>query len=232
MVIFKNTKYYIFTTQHDSDEIRMHWFNSENKTPGNFKAVKKNLAENNRIPLMITNGGMFNHDYEPVGLFIDDHSKTYFELDTATNIPNANFYLMPNGVFYIDANNIPHIDTTAIVSRLNKNELRKFKLATQSGPMLVINGNIHKAFLPESKNRKLRSGVGLIRGDNKKLVFAITDGETNFYDFALFFRDVFNCDNALFLDGVISQMYLHDLRPGETGGNFGPMISVSRKAKQ
>jgi uncharacterized protein YigE (DUF2233 family) len=230
-VIFKDIKYFIFVANLDSDEIRMHLYNPENKNFHTLGAVKKYLEEKKIDPLMITNAGMFTRDDEPEGLYIEENSKTFFALDTAKDIPNANFYLKPNGVFYIDENNIPHIDTTEQFARINNSGLKKIKAATQSGPMLVINGNIHKAFIPGSSNRKSRSGVGLIKGNDKKVVFAITEGESNFYDFALFYRDIFNCDNALFLDGVISQMYLHDLNPDETGGNFGPMISVARKYK-
>ncbi len=227
-LVFKNTKYFIFVANLDSDEIRMHLYNADNKNLRSLGAVKKSLQSKNRIPLMITNAGMYTREERPVGYYKEEGSKTFFPLDTFKNIPNANFYLMPNGVFYINSLKLPCIKTTEEFMQLSTEEKDKIKIGTQSGPMLVIHGNIHPAFMPLSKNTKLRSGLGLIHGNNKKVVFAITEGESNFYNFALIFRDIFNSDNALFLDGTISEMYLHDLNPHETGGSFGPMISVSR----
>ena len=78
-----------------------------------------------------------------------------------------------------------------------------------------------------SVNKKLRSGVGLI--SSKKVVFIISEGEVNFYDFAVLFKSVFNCQNALFLDGAISMMYLRDKLPNEIGGHFCTLISATRK---
>jgi uncharacterized protein YigE (DUF2233 family) len=228
-LVYKNTNYLVFVANLDSDEIRMHLFDKEHKNFHSLGAVRNNISEQNRKALMITNAGMFTRDYEPEGLYIEGNSNVFSPLDTLQNIPEANFYLKPNGVFYIDANKIPHIDTTEKLARTSLKELRTMKVATQSGPMLVINGIIHKAFIPGSKNTKIRSGVGLMMSNSKKVVFAITETETNFYDFASFYRDIFNCENALFLDGVISEMYLHDLNPNNLGGSFGPMISVSRK---
>ncbi len=232
-VVFQNVTYHIFVANLDSDEIQLHLYKpgADKANFFSFGALKTQLEVDKRQPLMITNAGMFTPEYEPEGLYIEENSKIFFPLDTGKSKPNANFYLKPNGVFYIDASNIPHIDSTEKLGHINEKELKKFKLATQSGPMLVINGSIHKAFKYGSKNLKTRSGVGLISGNKKKIVFALTINGTNFYDFASFFREIFNCENALFLDGSISQMYLHDLSPKELDGDFGPLISVCRKTK-
>ncbi|MBO9659691.1 MAG: phosphodiester glycosidase family protein, partial [Chitinophagaceae bacterium] len=108
--------------------------------------------------------------------------------------------------------------------RLNKT---KITYATQSGPMLITNGVINRAFDPQSKNLNLRSGVGILPNGN--IVFAITQSnQTNFFTFASAFKRL-GCDNALFLDGAISRMYLKDTRPGDLGGDFGAIISVTTK---
>jgi uncharacterized protein YigE (DUF2233 family) len=51
-------------------------------------------------------------------------------------------------------------------------------LATQSGPMLVINGRVHPRFDKRSTSLKARNGVG-VRTDGKVL-FAISKGEVSF----------------------------------------------------
>lgn len=229
-VRYRGMKFLVFTAYTDSHDIRLHL--SRSGTP--FKTIsslKKYLEQSKVKPLMITNAGMFTEAYTPQGLYVEGKGGNYYEIDTGKARPNANFYLKPNGVFYIDAAGRAHIDTTEYVARIPKKERKKFRLATQSGPMLLINGAIHPAFRAESKNLKMRNGVGLIGGNEKCVVFAVTVDESNFYQFAALFRDVFGCSNALFLDGNISAMYLSDIHPDIDGGPFGPMISVSKKKK-
>jgi uncharacterized protein YigE (DUF2233 family) len=221
-------KYLVFVADPDSAEIQLHLYDSSGKSNLlTLGAVKEKLEKEHKKPLMITNAGMYTSSYDPQGLFVERSSTAFFPIDTGSARPNANFYLKPNGVFYIDSLGRPLIDTSEIFYTKDIGKM-KMRLATQSGPMLVIGGKIHRSFLYGSTNSKIRSGVGIISGTNK-IVFAITMNGTNFYDFALFFRDVFHCDDALFLDGAISQMYLPDLNPKALGGNFGPMISVQRR---
>ena len=78
------------------------------------------------------------------------------------------------------------------------------KYATQSGPMLVIDGAIHPAFIIGSTDRKLRNGVGV--SSPTGVHFVITKGWVNFHEFARFFRDGLGCDNALFLPGKIGEL--------------------------
>ena len=227
-IVFNGVKYHLFVADLDSVDVKTHLIHIKSKTT--LGQVKSFLEMQKRVPLMITNAGMFTPSYEPEGLYIEENSLKKYPLDVGDQKSNLNFYLRPNGVFYINAKNIPHIDSTQEFRRLQRLGKLKIKLATQSGPMLVINGRIHPAFLKGSFNQKIRSGVGILH--TKKIVFAATLDGSNFYDFAVFFRDVLNCKNALFLDGAISKMYLHDIDSTETGGQFGPVISVSRKGKK
>jgi len=89
--------------------------------------------------------------------------------------------------------------------------------------MLVISDNIHPKFVFGSKNKYVRNGVGI----NKKgeTVFVISNKPTNFYDFAILFRDELQCSNALYLDGAISKMYNEQTKRKEDG-NFGVMIGI------
>ena len=175
---------------------------------------------------MVTNAGMFTPAYEPEGLFIEDIGTTYFPLDTGGRISDANFYLKPNGVFYIDSLNFPHIITTEEYLKNFQGKKIQNICATQSGPMLVIDGAIHPSFVYGSNNAKIRSGVGIL--NNKKVLFAITLDECNFYNFSIFFKELSNCKNALFLDGAISKMYVKNVNENNIKGSFGPMISVSK----
>jgi uncharacterized protein YigE (DUF2233 family) len=75
----------------------------------------------------------------------------------------------------------------------------KVDFATQSGPLLVINGRLNPRFPREGGSRKYRNGVGV--RDASGVVFAISEDEVSFGSFARLFRDRLKCANALFLDG-------------------------------
>ena len=100
------------------------------------------------------------------------------------------------------------------------------KSATQSGPMLVIDGKLHPRFLKHSTSRYVRNGVGT-SADGTQAIFAISNNTINFYDFALFFRDHLKLRNALYLDGNISRMRAPSLSRNDLGfGALGPIIGV------
>jgi uncharacterized protein YigE (DUF2233 family) len=102
-------------------------------------------------------------------------------------------------------------------------------LATQSGPMLVINGSLHPRFDRNSTSLKARNGVGI--QDPHTVVFAISEGEVSFAAFARLFRDGLKCSNALFLDGGSApSLYAPSLRRGGNLLSLGPMLGVFRKA--
>ena len=128
----------------------------------------------------------------------------------------------PNGVFYITTDNIPIICKT-IEFKANK----KIKYATQSGPMLIIDGQIHAAFKEGSTNLNVRNGVGILPGN--KIVFAMSKKEINFYDFANYFK-IIVCKYALYLDGLVSRTYLPEKEWVQTDGNFGVIIGVTTHA--
>ena len=218
--------YNMYIANLDSEQIRMHLFNHGKQKYYSLGAVKERLLNDKLEPLMITNGGMYTKSNEPVGLYIESGSNISYRLDTSKRVSDENFYLYPNGVFYIDSNNIAHINTTDYFFKLQQEGKVNPISATQSGPMLVIDGKLHDKFSPGSQNEKIRSGVGLV--NKKTVVFLITLDESNFYNFATVFKDIFSCKDALFLDGAISQMYLKNINP-VVGGNFGPIISVTKK---
>jgi uncharacterized protein YigE (DUF2233 family) len=221
----RGSHYYVFVSNTTKDVFQLHWLNKKNnKGYTSIQNVHKQLIDEKLNPLLITNAGMYTAELAPQGLYIEDY-KEYIKIDTTK--PNSNnFYLKPNGVFYIDSLGFPKIDTTELFYTKYKKGLKP-KYATQSGPMLLINGRVHQDFTYHSSNKKIRNGIGII--DKNKIVLCISIDEVNFYDFALLFKEVFGCKDALFLDGAISRMYLNDLNPKEKGGQFGPIISISSK---
>jgi uncharacterized protein YigE (DUF2233 family) len=182
-----------------------------------FDRLGKLLASRQAEMLFAMNAGMYQPDYQAQGLFVSK-GKQLQELDLKDG--EGNFYLKPNGVFYLDKKRTAHVMTT---QEFRQKQPQAY-YATQSGPMLVINNRIHPAFTRGSRNKYIRSGVGVIDPDH--IVFIISNKPVNFFDFATLFRDYFGCPNALYLDGAISEMYLPSLKREKLEGNFGPLIGI------
>jgi uncharacterized protein YigE (DUF2233 family) len=131
--------------------------------------------------------------------------------------------MKPNVVFYISADRAAVAET-----RLFLKQRPQADLATQSGPMLVINGRLHPRFDRRSTSFKARSGVG-VRADGK-VIFAISEGEVSFDAFARLFRDGLNCPNALFLDGgSAANLYAPSLNRHGNIVSLGPMLAIFQK---
>lgn len=205
--------------------IRTYWRGDDGKPYRTFAALADDLEAKGRSLRFAMNGGMYRNDLRPVGLYIENGRElTAANTATLTGAPSQipNFYKKPNGVFYIGDGEAGIVETSRFLA------LRpRANFATQSGPMLVIDGAIHPAFIVRSSDRKPRNGVGV--SSRTRAHFVITRGWVTFHEFARFFRDGLGCDNALFLDGgAASGLYAPELgrddAPGH--GGYGPIIAA------
>ncbi|MFM9987509.1 phosphodiester glycosidase family protein [Flavobacterium sp.] len=191
--------------------------NESNENFKNAENLKLWLKVKNKELLFATNAGMYKKDHSPQGLYIENKIEKV-KIDTTSG--NGNFYLKPNGVFYITTNKKPFIcKSNEFVNNGN------IKFATQSGPMLVINGEIHSAFKKESTNYNIRNGVGILPND--EIIFAMSKKEINFYEFAEYFKKI-GCKNALYLDGFVSRTYLPEKKWEQVDGDFGVIIGITK----
>jgi uncharacterized protein YigE (DUF2233 family) len=228
-ITFRGQSYRMFFA--DTAEYRtfLVWKNpiTNNRYSSIGKVLKCYADSSDILMALVANAGMYTPDGAPQGLYLENGVQLV-PLDTAGRQGNLNFYLKPNGVFWLDKSGLAHIQTTEqFQANQRENMLLCPYFATQSGPMLVINGKIHPSFRYGSKNLNIRNGVGILRSD--KIILSISNNPVNLYDFASLYKDVLGCHNALYLDGAISRMYQEDIYPQERGGNFGPMICVSKK---
>ena len=197
--------------------LHFYWKDSNGNIFRSIQNLKNNLARQDKTLVFAMNGGMYDTQNAPQGLFIQN-GKLLHNLDTNTGA--GNFYLLPNGVFYITKNNTPYITTT---QRYKQHP--NIQYATQSGPMLVIDGKIHPAFKKGSTNLNIRNGVGIL--PNNTIIFAMSKTPINFYDFADYFKKQ-GCKQALYLDGFVSRTYLPSQNWTQTDGNFGVIIAEVR----
>jgi uncharacterized protein YigE (DUF2233 family) len=203
------------------DTIAIHWRAPSGARFGSLGALRDTLAARGRELRFATNAGMFAPGFTPVGLYVED-GETRGPLHTRDSA--GNFYLVPNGVFYVAGDSVHVVETSAFARR----DPGGVRIATQSGPMLVLDGRIHPAFRASSPNLNIRSGVGV--RDGHVAIFAISRDQVDFHTLATLYRDVLRCDDALFLDGAISRMYVPALRRPDTDGDFAGILSVSAPA--
>lgn len=196
--------------------VALYWKDDQGARLGSLGNLKAYLAKNGKRLLFAMNGGMYHSDHSPVGLYVE-RGTLHMPLDTATG--HGNFYLKPNGVFYLTE------DDSAFICR-TEDFTATPHYATQSGPLLVVDGRIHPAFTKGSANLQIRNGVGIL--SDQTLVFAMSAGPVSFYDFALYFKNL-GCTNALYLDGYVSRTYLPQEDWVQTDGDFGVLIGVTDK---
>lgn len=200
------------------DNIRLFNADATGKPYGGFKALGRDVwLSGKHVIRFAMNAGMYHSDLSPVGLHVEEGIEKH---GLVRGGGWGNFFLRPNGVFYIGKDGKAGVMETEAYAASGMQP----RLATQSGPMLVIDGQIHPAFLPQSDSLKLRNGVGV--DDKGRVVFVVTKGPVRFYDFAVFYRDVLNCRNALFLDGSISSMMVPAWGRRDESEPLGPILAV------
>jgi len=101
------------------------------------------------------------------------------------------------------------------------------EFATQSGPMLVIDGNLHPAFDADGESKKTRNAVGVDRAGRAH--FVISEAPISFGRLARYFRDRLDTPNALFLDGSVSELWDPGHERMDQGTDLGPMIVVEKR---
>jgi uncharacterized protein YigE (DUF2233 family) len=209
--------YITYTADPATQQVKMFWKDSSQNKFRNFGTLKNWLSRQQQQLLFAMNGGMYKEDRSPLGLYIEN-GKTLSRLNKAS--AEGNFYLKPNGVFFISKNR-----TASIVSTEKFVAGKSILYATQSGPMLLVDGKIHAAFTKGSANVNIRNGVGILPGN--KIVFVLSKNPVNLYDFAQFFKSM-GCKDALYLDGFVSRTYLPEKKWIQTDGDFGVIIAVTK----
>ena len=220
-VLDPNHPYDVISVNPVHDQIVLYWRNPTTGTGfRTVRTLKAWLETQQDSVIAITNAGIYEPTLVPTGLYIEEG-----HLQSPLNLKDGygNFYLKPNGIFFISADRVGVIDASKF-GQLKDSIL----YAIQSGPLLLTDGQIHPAFMPDSRNCRLRSGIGVTR--NGIVHIAITNGAVNFNDFATFFRDELGAHNALYLDGAISTLYAPQLnRTALSRTRFAVFLVVRRK---
>ena len=204
------------------EDLRLFLYDDVGDVLGQFGAIDSRLQADGKALAFAMNAGMYHRDRAPVGHYVENGE------ELRRVIPNAgpgNFGMLPNGVFCIGEGRADVFETLAFVK-----QAPACRFATQSGPMLVIDGALHPRFLPDSTSRYVRNGVGT-SDDGTRVVFAISGNAVTFHEFGSLFRDRLGVTNALYFDGNISRLYAPAIRRSDAGFAMGPIVGVVTDAQ-
>lgn len=210
-------RYTICEVDSERADLRLFLNGGNGELLGQFTAIDMALRLEDRQLGFAMNAGMYHSNRSPVGHYVEDG------LEVMRVVPNAgpgNFGLLPNGVFCIRPGRADVFETLDYVERAPD-----CTYATQSGPMLVIDGTLHPRFLPDSTSRYVRNGVGT-SADGKRAIFAISHNAVTFHEFGRLFRDGLDLPSALYFDGNISRLYAPSIRRNDAGFAMGPVVGV------
>ena len=203
---FQEAHFTACTAKIPEDDIRLFLQDQTGKIFGQFQELDNFLKEQDLDIIFATNGGMYHADRSPVGMYVEN----FKEFSPLINREGpGNFGLLPNGVFCFNKKEFLILET----KKFARSKIQ-CQYATQSGPLLVIDGKIHPKFIKNGTSKFVRSGVGITTDGSKAI-----------------FLDRLEIDNALYLDGNISRLYSPKLNRIDFGFDIGPIIAAVAPAE-
>ena len=210
-ISWSGTSFTVCHVDAQNEDLRLFHSNADGQLYGNFSSIEADFG-----PLAFAmNAGMYHTDRSPAGLFQQDGE---VKNDIVLRAGPGNFGMVPNGVFCIGETGAHVIESSAF-------DPSDCTDATQSGPMLVIDGALHPRFIPGGTSRYTRNGVGTST-DGVVASFVISNEPVNFHTFASFFRDHLKLDWALYFDGNVSRLYAPSHNRADLGLQLGPIVGV------
>lgn len=198
-----------------TQDLRLFWRDDQGRPLQRLDRLAAWLKAQHKTLTFGMNAGMYHADGGPVGLLVID-GRELAPLNLGSG--DGNFFLKPNGVFLISAAGPRVVDSVDYAAAA-----RGVRYATQSGPMLLKDGEINPLFRPASASRYVRNGVCAL---GTQAIFVISERPVSFHEFASFFRDELHCRDALYLDGAVSSLYSPALGRNSQLKDLGPLFGV------
>jgi uncharacterized protein YigE (DUF2233 family) len=168
------------------------------------------LRDSSRRVAIAMNAGIFGTDGRTLGLLVRrgrqvvplNRSPGRAVTAPASICDIANFYCPPNGVFYV-ADGRAAVVTTAEFARRGIGS-SSIQAATQSGPMLVVDGRAARQF-PAAWRKRIGRNAVCTRA-NGTVLFVLGRDQTH-GSLAEALRGPLACRDALYLDGNVSDLF-------------------------
>ncbi|MBO0902479.1 phosphodiester glycosidase family protein [Jiella sonneratiae] len=212
----KRVEYIVCDVPLDRYLVSLRALDADGRPYETFEAVKASMPD--REVALIMNAGMYHEDRRPVGLAVQDGRERHAAV---LGTGSGNYSLRPNGVFFVEDGRARVMESSRYLETRHRPEL-----ATQSGPMLVVDGRLHPRFIEGSDSLNVRNGV-CAREDGRVVSLVLSRTPVNFWDFGGFFKDRLGCRNALFFDGTISSLYYPAGGIDYRRDRLGPMLVVT-----
>jgi len=216
--IFEQAPFTICTYDGRVDSLFLALRDTHGKLLRSFTHLSDTLGQSRSTVVFAMNAGMFEKDGTPIGLFIE-HGRTVIPPNDRNG--DGNFYMKPNGVFSVDRQGTPRVQTLAAYLSQSTDPV----WATQSGPMLLIDGALHPKISKDGPSKYVRNGVGIT--DDHTAIFAISETAISFGLLARLFRDRLHCHDALYLDGAISSIWVPTTGRRDDAYPLGPLVVVT-----
>ena len=178
----------------------------------------RDLGLNDSKVAFAMNAGMYDNAGRPIGLTIVEGRQVH---KISLRPGGGNFGMKPNGVFLVRRDG-----RAEIVTSEKFKPAKDIRLATQSGPMLVVGGKLHPSFKPNGDSIYIRNGVGI--GPAGTPLFVISTDPVSFGRLARFFRDRLKTPNALYFDGSVSSLWDPANGRMDVVTELGPIIVARR----
>jgi uncharacterized protein YigE (DUF2233 family) len=187
-----------------------------------FAELGEALGDRASYVAFAMNAGMFDEAGAPIGLMVEEARQV-----KAINRRKGggNFHLMPNGVFMVRRDG-----SAAVVASQRINSLKDIVYATQSGPMLLIDGKLHPEIDEDGTSRHIRNAVGI--ASDGQPVFVISREPVSFGKLARFYRNELGARDALYLDGAVSSLWDPANDRMDAFTELGPLVVAFRPAAE
>ncbi len=209
----------------DNYQLKLFWQDDNKQTLLSFDNLLSTLSSKQTL-VFAMNAGMYNERYAPIGYTVIEGQEI-----RALNLNEGggNFHLLPNGVMWWDKTGKVQITESHALDEQLKEGAANPYFATQSGPMLVIDDEIHPQFNEKGTSLKFRNGAGVCSDGSIQMVNS--EEPVNFYQFAKLFKDHLSCSNALFLDGGIASALYAPSIDSHDKKDMGVIIGVVENEK-
>ena len=218
---FEGARFTICTYDPARHTLKLAWRGKTGRPLESLSGLQASLGPDTTRVAFAMNGGMYQQNQSPLGLFIAG-GKTFRPLNRTTG--SGNFHLLPNGVFWTARDGAPHVYETGAFAARKPAAWQ----ATQSGPLLVEHGRFNPQIAPNGPSELVRNGVG-VRG--REALFVISDDPVSFGRIARFFRDGLGCPDALYLDGSVSSLWTPALNRQDIRDGLGVFVVVLKRRR-